>query len=111
MKIKVQTSPKLEDIKTAKQFGDMIGFDCNTIDDLLVEQTVHYQNRSSINHGVTLLLVILRRCEDGSGSSADESIRSARSLGVEAMIKIFTLFYHFQQIYVQMPNKLCKGDN
>ena len=41
-----QTQPKLEDIKTAKEFGKMIGFDCESIDDLLVEQTFHYQNRN-----------------------------------------------------------------
>ena len=40
-----QTQPKLEDIKTAEEFGRMIGFDCESIDDLLVEQTFHYQNR------------------------------------------------------------------
>ena len=42
---------------------------------MLVEETTHYQNRSAITNGVTLLLVILRRCADGSGSSADEDIR------------------------------------
>ena len=51
----------------------------------------------------------LRRCEDGSGSSSNPEIRSALSLGVDAIIKIIHLFYYLQQIYIQMPNRLCKG--
>jgi len=94
-------------IKTAKEFGKMIGFDCESIDDLLVEQTFHYQNRSSITNGVNLLLVILRRCADGSGNSSDSNLRNALAKGVAGMIKVMDLFYFFQQLYLQMPNKLC----
>ena len=143
-----QTQPKLEDIKTAKEFGKMIGFDCESIDDLLVEQTFHYQNRtvfdhtndtvllirsvfaakkrtswgtinghrkldnrSSITNGVNLLLVILRRCADGSGNSSDSNLRNALAKGVAGMIKVMDLFYFFQQLYLQMPNKLCAGES
>ena len=67
-------------------------------------------NRSSITNGVNLLLVILRRCADGSGNSSDSNLRNALAKGVAGMIKVMDLFYFFQQLYLQMPNKLCAGE-
>ena len=59
---------------------------------------------------MNLLLVILRRCADGSGNSSDTNLRNALAKGVAGMIKVMDLFYFFQQLYLQMPNKLCAGE-
>ena len=60
---------------------------------------------------MNLLLVILRRCADGSGNSSDSNLRNALAKGVAGMIKVMDLFYFFQQLYLQMPNKLCAGES
>ena len=37
------TQPKLSEIKSAAEFGALIGFGCGTVDEMLIEETVHYQ--------------------------------------------------------------------
>ena len=66
-----QTQPKLEDIKTAEEFGRMIGFDCESIDDLLVEQTFFYQNRSGFSNIIFLYFDPLKK----SGSKCKPQAR------------------------------------
>ena len=80
-----QTQPKLEDIKTAKEFGKMIGFDCESIDDLLVEQTFHYQNRTVFDHTNDTVLLIRsvfaakNELLEGQKMAIENSITGARS--------------------------------
>lgn len=54
---------------------------------------------SSLTSAVALLLVILRRCEIGSGSSADSNTREALSVGAACLLKVLKIFQFFQQIY------------
>ena len=37
------TQPKLAEIKSVAEFGALIGFGCGTVDEMLGEETVHYQ--------------------------------------------------------------------
>ena len=54
-------------------------------------------NRSSLTSAIALLLVILRRCEIGSGSSAET--REALSSGANSLLKVLKIFGYFQQMY------------
>ena len=54
---------------------------------------------SSLTSAVALLLVILRRCEIGSGSSADSNTREALSVGAACLLKVLKVFQFFQHIY------------
>ena len=48
---------------------------------------------------MALLLVVLRRCKIGSGSSEDSSTREALSLGAACLLKVLKVFGFFQQVY------------